>query len=306
MRISLVGYALLSLLGACAAPTRHVPPDGPNDELRREVAAIVNANRQHTVSVAYVDLASNRVLMIDADTQLHAASLMKLPVMIELFRRADEGSFDLDAAIPVVNSFPSMVDGSPFSTAASDDSDAEMYTKVGASMSARELIGHMIRRSSNLATNLLIARAGAAKVEETAHALGATQTRIRRGVEDQKAFDYRLNNMTTARDMATLLVAVARGTAASRSACDEMMTVLSGQEFNDQIPAGLPPGVRVAHKTGQITAILHDAAIVFPNGETGASPFVLCVLTKGFADEHEAQRVTADVARAVWRHHVKL
>jgi beta-lactamase class A len=135
-------------------------------------------------------------------------------------------------------------------------------------------------------------------VNATAHALGADSIQVLRGVEDGKAFAQGLNNTTTARDLAILLDVIARGRAASPAQSTRMVDFLLGQEFNEGIPAGVPPGVRVAHKTGEITAISHDAAIVYPPGR---GPYVLVILTKGYADPHQAYRLMADLSGLVYR-----
>ena len=85
---------------------------------------------------------------------------------------------------------------------------------------------------------------------------------VRRGVEDTPAFRAGLNNVTTARDLAVLLTAIASGRAASPESSRWMLDVLFAQHWNDAIPLGLPPGTRIAHKTGNITRVEHDAAIV--------------------------------------------
>jgi beta-lactamase class A len=157
----------------------------------------------------------------------------------------------------------------------------------------------MITRSSNLATNTLIEIVGAAAANATAHSLGAKDIQVLRGVEDGKAFAAGMNNMTTARDLAMLMSAIETGAAASRVSTDSMRAVLLRQEFNDEIPAGLPPGTRVAHKTGQITGHLHDAAIIYPSGRT---PYVLVVLTRGIDDEKVARSLIADISRLVYAH----
>jgi beta-lactamase class A len=87
---------------------------------------------------------------------------------------------------------------------------------------------------------------------------------VLRGVEDGKAFEKGLNNTTTARDLSTLLLAIADGHAAKPATTRELLRILEAQEFNDGIPAGLPQGTRVAHKTGNITATWHDAALIYP------------------------------------------
>jgi beta-lactamase class A len=159
----------------------------------------------------------------------------------------------------------------------------------------------MITRSSNLATNALIELVGAQRANATAHELGARNIKVLRGVEDGKAFRAGLNNTTTARDLAVLLTAIETGTAASRSSCDEMRDVLLHQEFNDEIPAGLPPGIKVAHKTGWITGVLHDAAVVYPPNR---KPYVLVVLTRDVPDEKVARKLIVDVSRLVYQHAV--
>ncbi|HEX7937345.1 MAG TPA: serine hydrolase, partial [Gemmatimonadaceae bacterium] len=168
---------------------------------------------------------------------------------------------------------------------------------VGTQVPVRDLLESMITRSSNLATNALIEIVGAQKANATAHALGAKNIRVLRGVEDNKAFDKGMNNTTTSRDLAVILAAIAQRRAASPKSCDEMVAILSRQEFNDAIPAGLPPGTKVAHKTGNITAVQHDAAIVYP---AAGRPYVLVVLTRNIPDEKVAKTLIADLSRIVY------
>jgi beta-lactamase class A len=137
----------------------------------------------------------------------------------------------------------------------------------------------------------------AKKVDAAARSLGTTAMKVLRGVEDGKAFQAGLNNQTSARDLATLLEAIESGKAASKESSREMIDILAAQEFNDEIPAGLPPGTRVAHKTGWITGVTHDAALVYPPGRR---PYVLVVLTKGIRERAVAQKLIADISRLVW------
>lgn len=274
-------------------------PTGEIDSLRARIERRVAQTPGAQVGVAFRDLGSGDSLDIDADTSMHAASTMKVPVMIELFRRVDAGALGLDQDVLLVNRFASIVDGSPYTLDAGDDSDSLVYTWTGRRVTIRELLDHMITRSSNLATNELIELVGAANANATAHALGATGMRVLRGVEDDKAFQAGLNNTTTARALATLMVAIERGTAASPASCAAMRSILLRNEDNVMIPAGLPPGTPVAHKTGQITAIRHDAAIVYPKSR---APYVLVVLTRGIADPKAAEALAADVSRLVYDH----
>lgn len=287
--------ALLLLLAAAGAlPAQPVRP-----ELRRKIVERVERVPGARVGVYFHDLASGETVELDADSVMHAASTMKLPVMIEYFRGADAGRFTPDQAITLENRFASIVDGSPYQLDAGDDSDSSLYQRVGQSVPVRELVERMITRSSNLATNAVIALVDPKRANATAHALGASTMTVLRGVEDNVAFRAGLNNTTSARDLGHLLEAIAGGTAASPPATRAMLEILERQEFNEEIPAGLPAGTRVAHKTGWITGVTHDAALVFPQGRP---PFVLVVLTRDIAERAVAQQLIADIASLAWRH----
>ena len=272
-------------------------PSPALDSLRARLERRIAQAPQALVGVAYRDLGSGDSLDIDADSSMHAASTMKVPVMIELFRRVDRGGLRLDQDVLLVNRFASIVDGSPYSLDPGDDSDSLVYSWTGRRVTVRELLDRMITRSSNLATNELIELVGAANANATAHALGATGMRVLRGVEDDKAYQAGMNNTTTARALATLMTAIEQGRAASPASCAAMRSILLRNEDNVMIPAGLPAGTPVAHKTGQITAIRHDAAIVYP---AGRRPYVLVVLTRGLTDPKVAEGLAADLSRIVY------
>ena len=263
--------------------------------IRARVAAVPGAE----VAVSYRDLGGSGKLDLNAHTSFHAASTMKIPVMIEVLRATQEGRLSLDQGILLVNRFHSIVDGSPYTLDPGADSDSAMYARVGERVPVQELLERMIVRSSNLATNALIALVGADRANASAHALGASDMRVLRGVEDGKAFDAGLINTTTSADLAVLLERIERGDALDPANTRRMKEILLRQELNDEIPAGLPPGTPVAHKTGSITATLHDAAIVYP---AGRAPYVLVVLTRGIPDQAVAQQLIADMSRLVWEH----
>jgi beta-lactamase class A len=314
MRPDLAAFAvalLLCTVGACAraTPAARPPSQGPSaalgaraaplDSLRGAIEARVAALRASmptaVVAVSVRDLAPGGAsLDIGGDSVFHAASTMKLPVMIELFRGADSSGRGLDEEILLTNRFTSVADGSPYALDPADDSDSAAYALVGRGVTVRELTRRMIVRSSNLATNALIARADPARTTATARALGATRMVVRRGVEDNPAFRAGIINTTTAPDLAALLTALERGQAASAASTRAMLDILRAQEYNAEIPAGLPPGTPVAHKTGSITGVLHDAALVYPGTRP---PYVLVVLTRGVPDQEVARQVIVDVAR---------
>jgi beta-lactamase class A len=248
------------------------------------------------VAVAFRTLDDREELFIQPDVSFHAASTMKVPVLIELYRQTRAGALSLDAEIPVVNEFHSIVDGSPFTLDPGDDSDAEVYKHIGGSMSYRALAEAMITVSSNFATNLIIEHLGAKNIQKTMDAIGAKEMHVLRGVEDDSAFQKGLNNSTTARALMAVMETIARGKAVDESASSEMVAILKRQTFNSRIPAGLPPGTPVAHKTGEITRIQHDAAIVY-----GPRPFVLVILVRGLDDPARGSALAADITRVLYK-----
>lgn len=263
--------------------------------LRARIDSIVAARPGAEVAVALVDLATGDTLYRNADAVYHAASTMKIPVMMEVLRSTGDGRLSLDQEILLVNRFRSIFDGSAYSIV--DDSDTAIYDHIGERFSVRELLRRMIAVSSNLATNTLIALVGAAEVNAMAHSLGARNTNVLRGVEDLRAYEAGMNNTLTARDLAVLLAAVERGVAVSPSAAAYMRELLLAEEGNRRIRAGVPAGVPVASKTGNITAHWHDSAIVYPPGR---APYVLAVLTRGVVEREHGEALIADISRAVW------
>jgi beta-lactamase class A len=226
----------------------------------------------------------------------HAASTMKIPVMIELFHQARQGKLKLDDTLPIKNEFHSLVDASIFTLDPKDDSEAELYKSEGQTRSLSQLCELMITVSSNLATNLLIDKLGVANIRATVHSLHADGMNVLRGVEDNKAYEKGLNNTTTARGLLTLLEAIATGRAVDQEASRQMIAILQRQTFNEGIPAGLPASTRVAHKTGELPKLHHDAAIVF-----APRPFVLVILVRGMAERKDSAALMADIARSIYQ-----
>lgn len=290
----------LSSAVAASQPPVAVAQESPAAWAALEAALKARGEQERPaeVAVSVVDLASGRRLGINDGIEVHAASTMKVPVLLELFRQAESGRLALDDPVLVRNEFTSIADGSRYALSKEEDGERALYGLIGRRTSLRDLARRMIVRSSNLATNLLMEVVRADSVRRTMERLGAREMGVLRGVEDTAAYRRGLNNTTTARAFARVLEAIARCEITSQEACDEMIEILSGQEFNELIPAGLPPGVPVAHKTGWITEIHHDGGIVYPPGR---APYVLVVLTRGIADTLVSARLGADLSRMVWR-----
>lgn len=265
--------------------------------LERELRARIAQDTTGEVGVALIDLESGRTLGIGQDVSMHAASTMKVPVMMELFRQADAGRHRIDDSITVINTFRSIADTSHYTLGT--DRDTALVAHLGRRLSLRRIAHSMITVSSNLATNILIDYLTADSVQRTMAAIGAQDMVVLRGVSDDPAFRRGMNNMTTAAALARTMEVIARCSIHTRRSCDGMMAMLEAQEFRSEIPAGIPPGVRVGNKTGSITGHRHDAAIVMPPGR---APYVLVVLTRGAASPRAATALAADVSRRVWEH----
>ena len=270
----------------------------PDSGLPARIAARIAAAPARAVGVYFRDLSTGDSVLVGARLRFHAASTMKVPVMIQLYRDRDDHLVALDDSLTVTNTFKSIVDSSPYQLDKADDSDSTLYLRVGGKASVRELVELMETVSSNLATNLLIARVSAPRANATAHTLGADSILVLRGVEDGKAYRAGRNNTTTARDLGVLLAAIAQNRAASPEACRDMLGILGRQHFKEGIPAGLPPGTPVYHKTGWVGKVVyHDAAVVErPDGRR----YVLVVTTGGIEKDEDAYALVRDVSRLVW------
>ena len=253
-------------------------------------------------AVAFKDLQSGKTLYVNERMIFHAASTMKTPVMIEVYRQAAEGKFSLKDSIELKNEFKSIVDGSVYSLDPGDDSEQELYKHIGERRSVDSLLYQMIIVSSNLATNLIIDKIGAANVNEYMRQLGAKDIQVLRGVEDNKAYAKGLNNTTTAYDLAVIFEKIAKGKAVNAGASESMIRILLDQKFNEIIPARLPADVKVAHKTGSITRVHHDSGIVtLPDGRK----YVLVLLSKDWDSENEAITTMANVSFRIYQYVTK-
>ncbi|MGH7449215.1 MAG: serine hydrolase, partial [Longimicrobiales bacterium] len=306
-RSSISLLALLTFACTPAARPSAAAPRGPTlpaqaftSDLAPLEAAIRDriANESGEYGIAVIDLETGRTAGVNERVVMHAASTMKVPVILELYRRAGADQLRLDDMLPVTATFRSIADTSHYTLSTDDDSEHTLYARIGERVSYRELARLMTVRSSNLATNILIDTLGATAIQETTNRVGAHGMRVLRGVEDTPAYNAGLNNNTTALGFARVLAAVARCDVLPRAECDEVIEVLAAQEFNEMIPAGLPPDTRVAHKTGSITGIRHDGAIIMPED---SPPYVLVVMSRAGADTATVRRVAADIARLSWQ-----
>jgi len=255
------------------------------------------SKQEGTFAIAFKDLSTGKELLINDTVTFHAASTMKTPVLVEVYKQAAEGKFSLSDSLIIKNEFKSIVDGSPFSLDPSDDSETELYKHIGEKKTISFLLYQMIIVSSNLSTNLIIELVNAKNVSATMQQLGTKDIHVLRGVEDGKAFAKGLNNTITAHGLMILFEKMAKGETVNPAASQAMIDILLDQKFNEIIPAELPAGMKVAHKTGSITGVQHDTGIIFlPNGKK----YVLVLLSKNLKDEKAAIKAMANVSKQIY------
>lgn len=233
------------------------------------------------LAVSWYDYESHTSWNLAGDDWFHAASTIKVAVMVAVFAAMEEGRFSLDAPVHVRNRFLGVADRRAYRISAERDANAELHTAVGKTRTVEELVGPMITTSSNLATNLLVDLVGIAEARRDLTALGLTGIELTRGVEDEVAHEAGINNQVTANGLVGLFRTLHEGRAASPGSCAKMLSILEAQQFRSGIPAGLPPRVRgsakVAHKTGEISTIAHDAGLVRLGNR---APYALAILTR--------------------------
>ena len=264
--------------------------------LYANVLKIKAKHKLEALGISFYDYESTIQWSYNADTYFHAASTMKLAVLLGVFRQVAIGELTTDAPVHVRNRFTSIVNREPFMLDLRRDADPGVYGNLGKTMTIQQLAYQMITTSSNLATNLLCEVIGIATIQRALDELEISGIRVLRGVEDQEAFEAGLNNEVTANGLLRLLRIVAEEKAYSKSATEQMLKIMLDQQYKSGIPAGLPKAARVAHKTGNISSVHHDAGIVYIDGR---KPYVLVVLTK-FLPEVGRSSAVADVSKDIF------
>lgn len=266
------------------------------DQLRHAIDEIVTSSKTSACAVAVRDYQSSFHFELEADRFFHAASTIKVAILLALFRAIDEGKIRASDPLHVRNRFASAVGGAPFRLDSDSDGYPQLYRLVGRTARIADLAENMVVWSSNLATNLLLEHVGtdyAAKVLDEA---GVHGMRLRRGVEDTAAHEHGMNNETTAQGMVELF-SVLRADFLSAKSRDQVIHILLGQRFDSMIPAGLPSHATVAHKTGEISTVCHDAGFVYlPERD----PYLVAILTESQAAGENRRATVASISRAVY------
>jgi beta-lactamase class A len=267
------------------------------DRVGKRLESIERESGARAIAVAVYDTASTAALEYNGDRWFHAASTIKVAILFGVYAGIAEGRWPAHARLHVRNRFYSVADGTPFRVSAERDANGEVHAAVGRMMRINELAHHMITTSSNLATNLLLDLVG---VEYAQNALASHEIDgidLRRGVEDERAFNVGISNRATAAGLVHLLRLIAEEAAFDRGLSHEILNILHAQEFKNGIPARLPRDVRVAHKTGEISTIAHDAGIVYAPKR---KPYVIAILTEWEPDTGGRSHTIATISHAVY------
>jgi beta-lactamase class A len=236
-------------------------------------------------------LGSGEPISYDAEERFPSASTIKLVVLTSLFQAAEREPGLLDHHLTLRGE--DFVGGSEVMDAYDPGDRVRISTLARA----------MIEQSDNTASNALITFLGFKRINRSARDAGMFRTQLRHHFVDYTAV-VQIRNLTTAHDMATLLYQIERGaheglrTVASTQSCRAMIDILLRQEDRDKIARGLPHGVPLANKSGEIDGVRNDVAIVDPYGD---SPYVIAVLTKDLADFSEGTIAIRRIAKAVHR-----
>jgi len=267
-----------------------------SNTLTEQVERLTAESKARATAVSVHDIESGLRFSLRGDRWFHAASTIKVAVLLALFRAVDQGRVGLDDSLHVRNRFFSAADGSPFQLRRDSDAMPELYQAIGRTAKISALAGGMISASSNLATNLLLDFLGVAYARNVLCDARVQGVKLRRGVEDHAAHEKGINNEATADGLMTLLSAL-RGDFLSSESKEQAIRILLEQRFNSMIPAGLPPHAAVAHKTGEISTACHDMGIVYlPERE----PYIAVILTEFDSEKEERRETVAAISEAIY------
>lgn len=271
----------------------------PASSLRDRLEELEERSRARALAIAVDDLETGLHFRYRSDRWFHAASTIKLAVLLGEFAAIHLGKLKPQSRLHVRNRFRSAYDGSTFRILSERDADSEVQAAIGKTMRVNELARNMIIRSSNLATNLLLDLLGLEFLQRVLEQFGLVGIDLRRGVEDELAFQHGINNRVTAEGLVQLLRLIAEERAFTPELSRDMLEILHDQEFRSGIPAGLPAHARVAHKTGEISTIAHDAGIVYlPRRK----PYVVAILTEWEPETSGRSPTIAAASYMVYEH----
>lgn len=236
--------------------------------------------------IVFINQSTGERLEINQDMVFPAASMIKVPIMFEIMRRAAEGGLSLDDTLKVTDEYKTGGAG------------ILQELRSGLTMTVRELVTLMIVLSDNTATNMLIDLVGMEAVNQTMVGLGLKSTVLRRRMMDFDAARAGLENETCAADLACLFEHIYSVSSLPRENGAMMLDILKRQQIRDKLPFYLPCETVLAHKTGTLSGVEHDAGILLLPG----SSYIVCVLTADLAANYQGIQLVASIGNAVYKH----
>lgn len=234
------------------------------------------------------DLASGQGIRVNEHEVFKSASVIKVPILVELYCRRDEGGISLDEVVELRDEYKVAGSG------------VLKDLHAGLQLTMQDLATLMIITSDNTATNMLIDRLGCESVTARIRSFGLKNTILARKMYDWEQAALGRENQCTAADISLLLRLMAEGQVSGKSTSMEMLEIMARQQYREKIPLLLPEGTRIANKTGSLTGVTHDVGVVTASGHE----YVLSILTGDAADEVAANRAIAEVSKAVYEYYV--
>ena len=275
-KLSLPASPEPSSAGAPADERESSDLSGDPDALKKRIEDIA-AYYGGTYGVVVSDPTSGETVSLGADETFFAASLGKLPTLLSLYKRADRGELDLDDKISMLPS-----DVQSYGTGV-------LHTyPVGHNFTLRETAYYLMNKSDNTSWAMLTRYLGADGIQVDLSDIGAYDT------------GYWIPNTTTANDVLLMLKSVVDPAFTSPALSKEMLDSMTDTAFEDRIPAGLPPDVRVAHKIGTYENSFSDAGVVFYEGPDGKKHHYFIVLFTEGAGETNARAAIQEISAAAY------
>jgi beta-lactamase class A len=274
-------------LATCAAQTA-APSAVKQKALWQKLEASiqeVDKNLDGVMGVAIEDLSTGDHFFLHEDEVFAQASSIKITVLANLYLQAEQGKLKLTDLYTVQSS--DLV----------QDSDIMNGLTPGVTrVTLRDLATMMVAVSDNAATNVLIDRVGMQNVNAMLDSLGLAHTRLRRKMMDLQAAKEGRENISTPREMMTLLDAIYHGKVLNKESTADFFKMLSTNK-DSWIPRDLPADLKVADKPGALEAVRNDSGIVFVEGR----PFVICVMTSFLRNERDGEEAISKVSLEAWR-----
>lgn len=285
-----VALCALLIVGVLCVPLSVQAQGEPSALLRMRSDVRAIARHFHGASgIAIEDLATGYQVGYNAGASMPAASTIKVPVMVEVFRQLQQGNFDLNKRVTLL--------GGDKDYGSGDLCDAPS----GSTYPVSELLEKMIDISDNTATNMLIRLVGRSSINDTMATLGLDHTRLLRDVRTS-GWSIRRELRSSPSDMVRLLALMAKRQLVDEWSSNEMIAILEADQFNSLLPAGLPDDVPVAHKTGSLFDTLNDVGIVYAE----RAPYVIAVMTTGIPSKDIGRSFIHAISRIAFRDELAL